>query len=62
MDNKAPQTQLPIEKRRAYRKPLVQIYGTLKDMTRATTQVNTTHVQDNPAPFPPSAQLPNNRT
>lgn len=37
--------------KRAYRKPVVQIYGTLKNLTQGSFAPGT-HVQDNAPPFP----------
>ena len=47
--------------KRAYRRPFLQVYGTLKDVSQASFQENP-HQQDNPAPFPTPFLRPFNRT
>lgn len=49
------------ENKKPYRKPGVQVYGTLSELTQASPN-NAPHAQDNPAPFPPFTNLPSNRT
>ena len=55
------QDQEQIAQKRTYRRPVIQFYGTLKDLTQASFQ-NAPHRQDNPAPIPPAAQRPFYRT
>ncbi len=54
MENETFRREFEIERKRPYRKPLVQIYGTLKDMTQSMPNT-AAHAQDNPAPLPPPA-------
>ncbi len=61
MDNEKFQSELQGESKRPYHKPVVQVYGTLRDMTQAQSAPSA-HAQDNPSPIQSPDALSQNRT